>query len=195
MIIVLDGLPGAGKTTLVKRLVDECDFLEVPEMLVEYKDPEDGFITFDFETYFLKYDVLKCQKALELSKKSKNIVMDKNYLSTIAFNYAVTECKKGDSYDKVRSWFASHQEALIKPDCYFFLSIPVELSFARKQRKVGGTDFWGSEELLERMKDFFETKANSFDTDVPKYTIDTEGSQDQVLEKIRTILAGIDKKT
>jgi thymidylate kinase len=188
MIVALEGLPGAGKTTLIERLVREHGYAAVPEVLVEYIEPENGPVTFEFEKHFLKNDELKCRRAKDLNE-SKNVVMDKNYISTLAFNYAVTECHRGNTYDEVYRWYVQNQDILIKPDLYILLSIPIDLCFSRKDRMPDATGFWNSEDFLAKMKEFFDSKFMNIDSTVPKYKMNAEKPQDEIMNEILLILS------
>jgi len=191
MMVVLEGLPGAGKTTLIERLVNEHGYAAVPEMMLEYTDPDTGFISFEFERRFLQNDELKCARAKDLLELYPAVVMDKNYISTLAFNYAVTACRKGDAYDEVVGWYRRNEAVLVKPDLYFFLSLPIGLSFSRKGRTEDATSFWNSKDVLNSMNEFYKSKFSQFDPAIPMYTLNAEKPQDQVLNEILSITSSM----
>src|SRR5688572_26183689 len=106
MKIVLEGLPGAGKSTLTKILEQKLLAYIVPELTFDdYKEDTPDNQSETSEDIYLRNDEEKCKDADEKNKKEKLVIMDRNYISTLAYNFALTKYGISDSYKRVVSWY------------------------------------------------------------------------------------------
>ncbi len=78
MLVVLEGLPGAGKSTVLRKLA-ELDGVNVIDEVVG-KEPSDAGVDF-----FLNNDISKHKQIMP----GKANVMDRNYTSTLCFFYCI----------------------------------------------------------------------------------------------------------
>jgi thymidylate kinase len=89
MIIVIEGIPGAGKTTVTSKLEQELGAVIIPE-IIEAKIDYTKLSVIEEEEFFLKNDIKKSKLAERAHGKNEIIVIDRHYVSTLAYNYAAT---------------------------------------------------------------------------------------------------------
>lgn len=130
-LLVLEGLPGAGKTTLKNLFGNEPDY-EVVDQILPNDPQDDKDLTVD---YILNSDELKTS-IFGKSQKS-NVILDRYYVSTLAYNWSYDQIFKTNTYEKVLKWYKAclKERKLIKPFCTFFIKVPIEYAFMRKNRQ------------------------------------------------------------
>lgn len=143
MHIVFEGLPGSGKSTITERMAREHGYICIDEMLVPIPDQAD-------ELVYVLHDIAKHAKRAGYS----HTVMDRSYLSTLAYNYANDRISNAHNFKRIRERIniAIADGSLPKADILFYLDVPVETSLARQ--KHDNSSFWFSAEMLRRIRDF-----------------------------------------
>lgn len=158
MIFGIEGAPGAGKSTAIKKL----DYPAVPEMLVSPEEEE----TFTDADY-LDHENRKFKLASSLGR-SGVCLLDRTRLSYHAYRYANGEIDDDDMP------VPYHQENMH----YIYLSVPPELSLARRL-----PGHWvPSIEFTKRVIDFYETQLEAMEGIVTR--IDATQSPDEVVSSI-----------
>lgn len=126
MIIYVEGLACAGKTTLMKYL-KKYSYLnnnikiipELPSLYYKKKDRLDGICR--------NNDEKKCKAAEELSKKGFIVLVDRSYISTLAYNYIQFRIHKSSEYPRSLRWYFNgiNSSILVKPKAYIYVSVPI----------------------------------------------------------------------
>lgn len=182
MIIVLEGLPGSGKTTLSKRLSNFYDGTHVPEIV----RPKTRLCNNEF---YFHNDILKYQ----IANKNNHILsfMDRNFLSTLAFNYSDDRISKTSNYKSVVNWLKLQKEQVIlyEPDIYLYLDLSVEQSLDR-QNKDNQDTMWTNRNFLIYLRKFYikYLKMILKDKKTNVYTLDATSSSKDLLDNIKTII-------
>ncbi len=92
LIIVFEGLPGCGKSTIareaVKRLENTVLMPEVSEMAASRGFEVADRASIGTETWFLTQYYTRGAEAKRLRNEGKHVIMDRNYASSIAFGFA-----------------------------------------------------------------------------------------------------------
>lgn len=137
MLIVLDGHPGAGKTTLAGRLAEAGvsvigEVLAADGAVVEgygraVADPEQIVAN---TPMVLDSDLAKHRLALGAAP-SGTVLMDRNYVFTLAFCLVLGATVRAGVYDAAVQWYRRHRAELVAPDAYLLLDLPPELSDRR----------------------------------------------------------------
>lgn len=154
-IIVLEGIPGTGKTTLAKDLAASTRSLYYSEHIFlneifEYNSQH----TLDSESIYLLHWEVKWRIS-QLIKKT--CIFDRNHLSTLAYNYAKSKIENNKSYFlTVLSWYQESLRTgvLKEPDFYFILDIDPSTSLSRQPQSRN--KIWGTEEGLNYSRDFYK---------------------------------------
>lgn len=134
-IVVISGLSGAGKTTLAQSLSGQ-DRVFVPSTSTmrrnrnEFPDisssRED---TLKKQQYYLELDKTASKIALNISNCGKTAICDRDFLSAIAHNYAVSKTNPNIS---IYPWIIQQYTQALQtgdltiPDYHVFLDIPLE---------------------------------------------------------------------
>ena len=178
-VIVLEGLPGTGKTTLSNLFSQEI--LVVPEIVLDINDAEK-----EGELFYFKNDLAKIKKA----KEAKDVVLvGRSYASTLAHNYARLVMDSRSDYFNVLEVFAKNKkEGILVPDLYIYLEIEVKNSLARKNRPVNRDDIWTQEKYLNIIQNYYKNYFQLIEPDIPVVVIDGEKELDIVYAEIKKYL-------
>lgn len=161
MIIVLEGLPGVGKTTIATRLASELGVIIVPQRTeLFFHQLTLSESTLDMEELYLLNDEEKCRtaKLLELKNPHTIVVMDRNYLATLAFNYAASAFGGSSSrFKRILSWYKKNKGLkLASPNIYIYLVASPKKSLALKGRTAKKDEPWSNLKYLALMKSYYE---------------------------------------
>ncbi len=186
MLIAIEGIDGAGKTTIVKYLVEELrrrgyDVVSFKEPTDLYRDkiknaknPEEELILFIKDR---EYDVENNVKpALE---RGKIVIMDRYYYSTIAYQGA-----KGIDVERIKRM----NEKFPKPDIVIILDVRPEVALKRIKAERR-PDRFEDLDYLRRVREIFLSLKNDV------VVIDAERELEDVKrEVLRIILERIEKR-
>jgi thymidylate kinase len=160
---VIEGLAGGGKTSLAEFIKDAFDYIKIDEAIHTNIDGSD-------KDAYLKQDLDKHR----LFHAHKNSVMDRSYLSTLAFNYASDHVFHTDAFpyisEKVNRYLASG--ALSIPERVIFIEVPIETSL-RRQKKSNAA-YWSDTSMLTFTDKFNKHYIDSLD---PRTVLRIDGTQ------------------
>lgn len=123
MIIAFEGLSCAGKTAVSTELsIKYPKLILLPEFFVSIKDKVSTDLC-------IANDIAKYTYARILSNRGNHVLMDRSYLSTLAYTYAEGK----DKYRHAQSWYedALNAKSVGEPDLYIYLRIQPEKSLER----------------------------------------------------------------
>jgi len=167
--IIFEGIPGAGKTTLMNSISSELNLEGIPEILATRKEWDFARSTED-QDFFWENDI----KKMYLAKNSlKTTLMDRGYVSTLAYNYAKVVLSGCGSYSYL---FYKYKKDILdnnlKADFYIFIDIPIQLSFLRKQRTIKKNDPWQDPVYLNEIRKFYRFFLEDIEGNVPILKLD-----------------------
>lgn len=173
MIIVLEGLPGSGKTTIASLLKSKYCFGLVLQIIVDVEKIKSQP---NFKNPYFINDEEKCLQMETLAKRHQHVVVDRNYISTLAFNYALGKDPKHHStFSIAKEWYVnSFGQKLIPPSQYIYFKTPIKYCFSRKGRKPNLKNVWANSYYLKRMKHFYENTFPLMETNIPKIVVSSE---------------------
>ncbi len=181
-LIIFEGLPGAGKTTLIHQLSKELKLPMVEEILdkdlksILPKDTK-GFS----ENFFFNSDKLKYSNAKE--KEGKIVLIDRGVFSTWAYNACL------NNKDILRQAKSSAKKILKKynSNCiYIYIKIDVKTSLFRKKKKINDSlDMWSFKENLKKTEEFYDRKFKNMKNVI---IIDGLKNYNTIFEKLKMIL-------
>jgi|GEM_PF-6518762 len=185
-IVILDGVPGGGKTTITEYFKNEGAHV-VPE-LVEHSlvNKEDNF------NYYIISDLIKMSIASLARFRGNNVVMDRGPISTLAFTYAHDKIYGTKRYDELLKIY-KHEFSKNTDSKYilnFLFYIDLETSLKRKNRSLtdNRTDSWFYKPFLEVFFDYYKNidlHSSKFESVLGEIiVIKKNTSLDQSIEKI-----------
>lgn len=153
LLVVLEGAPGGGKTTLMEHFRNSSQFEGINQILPD-NDPTDETITL---AKILHSDHLKTEAYLKSRKDI--VILDRYYQSTLSYHWAADKTFNEDRFQDVKTWVddSLKNSTLIVPDYTFYVDVPFDLSLKRKER-TATTDFsdpWTNREFLHSMRDYY----------------------------------------
>jgi thymidylate kinase len=160
-IIVFEGVPGAGKTTLARRL--EADFKEQTLFLPELNHP-DYLPPADIQPWYI--DREKVRTRIIQQSHMPRVVIDRGYMSIVSFMAA-----NGDRND------LSNELAreLYVPSLVFYFDIDVEESLRRRFTKEEDREkysLWYDRDFLGRYRHESSSLVERYSSVVVKITAD-----------------------
>lgn len=186
MIIVLEGMPGSGKTTISELLKKKYSFGKVPQIIFRKQKTMDNN-PYHQNPYFISEE-LKCHLARKLEKTHPCVVMDRNYISSLAFNYAVNDKEHHSSFQLSLQWYIDNiNSKLIYPTKYIYLKTPLKYCFSRKGRQPDIKSPWTDPKSLKKMKYFYENIFPLMEINIPKTTISTDDTIENVIDQIMQV--------
>lgn len=144
MLVVIEGLPGAGKTTALTYL-SSVGFTAVPEIIGQ--EPSEAT-----EEFFMQNDQRKQQLA---DAAGGMVVMDRNFLSTLCYNFTHDAIFGSTNYGQIadRIGRSIALGELRQPDMYIFLLCTTSTSLARQNKT--NASIWSNEMFLKDMNTFY----------------------------------------
>jgi thymidylate kinase len=201
-LIVIEGLPCAGKTTLVHKIKENLDYEVVPE--ISELLSEDEFFPgngtnlkeiIEIAEWFMNKERERTQIAKRLLF-NHNVVMDRSYVTSIAYNCAYeryTGIVSAEMLNK-KIYEEVHKGNILLPTAFVYLKITPDTMKERRKRKVYRKsaelpDFWMEKRFIDT---FISTYESYFSTiNVPVKLIDGEKSEDSVYEECRLFLESL----
>lgn len=163
IVIVLEGLPGGGKTTLAKKLALEFKGEYIPEIISndKFKPNQDE--------YYIESELIKAKKAFSAGKHFN--FFDRNYMSMLAYNY----CKKANGKENIYELLTDRFKDMPEPDLYIYLRISDVSICNQRKGIVGRNPVWVDNNNLEKIKEYYETfflnKTNALTIQVDKLNL------------------------
>lgn len=164
ILIAVDGIDGAGKTTQVRLL--ERAFTDIGEGVVVSKEPTDGEwgqklrdsafsgrLPFDeeLEAFILDRQDHLNKKIIPALMAGKIVILDRYFYSTIAY--------QGILVEDYRSIEPRIRENVIQPDAAFLLNLPADLAVCRVTNRDGKPNLFERQEDLAKAGQIFHSLA------------------------------------
>ena len=171
LLITVCGLDGCGKTTMMRRLIEDLekehtvfvtkqptDFVRKSEIFRTYMDSPDHD-AFDYRSLSLLAASDRLQhvsKVIEPELQKGNVVVSDRYFYSCLANLRARGFEKD-------GWIYEIAESVVKPDIAFFFDVPVETAVARVRKRPEEKERYIDMDLQYKLKEEYINicKANS----------------------------------
>ncbi len=181
--IVLEGLPGAGKTSILNSLRRQKDIC----VLQQFETTINSEI--NNQQQYRNNDLFKSKRAQNTANRI--CVLDRDFISTLAFDYAKTKMGRPIDYSpSLTQYKEMFGTELILADIYIYLRLTPELSIARK--KMNRDSVWSNPEFLTYLKEFYDDYFDYLKHIAFVVEIDTaKGPLEKSIEHVKRIIRGL----
>lgn len=182
-LIAFEGLPGGGKTTLIRKLAAIFDGEFLGEIANHSKFSPNQ------DEYYIESELIKLRR-FTMSKK-KLVFFDRSFYSMMAYNYG----RKMVGMNHIMDLLGDYLIGSRKPDLFVYLRIEdIRLCNKRKNREKNEADVWTREDSLVHIKNYYD---NFFKKEKNIIIIETDGkAMDEIyLLLIERIKKYVEEKT
>jgi thymidylate kinase len=193
--LVLEGLPGSGKTTIGRMLMSQgwTYFPEIATVLGKDKIPigDRGTTLTDFMIF--NEEIRRITEIEKLISNGKDVVVDGYFPTDLSFAYARYKRRQSTCYPTLLSYYinALAQGSILKPDLYIFMEIPPAISVERQLTRNDEILTTLSLDILQNVTRHLDYIHNIFESDVPVIRVNATKLQGELTQEI---LSAIQKR-
>ncbi|MFQ5710765.1 MAG: AAA family ATPase [Candidatus Geothermarchaeales archaeon] len=190
--LVLEGLPGSGKTT-VGELLKELEWVFFPEvatLLGERGIPigDRGDTSSDFLIFAEEFRRVK-----EIERhigEGRNVVVDSYFPTDLAFAYARYKQNQSQCYSICLNLYLSAQTAgtILKPDLYVYFDIPLRASVERQTKRRNDEFTTLNVNLLRNVKKHLSYVHHTFESEIPVLKVDARKTSKEIIKDILNVV-------
>jgi thymidylate kinase len=152
-VYVLEGLPGAGKTSLTRRLAYTNVAARVGEVLDETNKELVGEQLAGKDTaFFIQSDIRKHKLASELAGSSR-VVLDRGFPSTVIWCECLEDHARRE--EVLRAYYTLHSS--LRPAAYIYLEVDPFVGLHRKQKTPLAADQWSFLPIVQQAQRAYES--------------------------------------
>ena len=157
-IIAIEGMPGAGKTTFIESYIHKKEISSLPQLqskkILNYNDLKTS-------KYFLKMEAHKTEQINKLSKRYKKIILDRTFVTTLAYCYArARKNGKPKEYRALLAMYNKIKHTITLPTHLVYMDVSINKSLQRRNAFSRDKRYknWFDPIFLNYLKEFYETE-------------------------------------
>lgn len=162
-IVAIEGMPGAGKTTFIDNYIKKNNIKFLPQLGIK-----DSTVlaknNLNTSKLFLINEKKKTDLIMKYSSDNQKVVIDRTFLTTLAYCYARSKLYKNKDYEKLLSFYKKTKANITFPTKLIFLDVKIKESIKRRKRYSNNSIYsnWFSEEFLKYMHEFYNKELSKF---------------------------------
>lgn len=170
-LVVLEGMPGAGKTTAADALA------ELGHAVVgEYTNDAHATIAVhahpgvdDDDAHQLNW-LRKAARCTSLLNRSPVVYADRDWLSSLSYAYSTAPGDRGALLTQRASWARRHlaDGTLLLPGLYVLFDLDPATSIARRAERLRPGHPWNQPEALDRLRQFYRDPVSALRISSPE---------------------------
>lgn len=178
-VVALEGIPGSGKTTLREEVCVSGFSIDRVEQILPGDPDTDVDLGVD---QIVESDRLKTARVA--AGIFDIVVLDRYYLSTLAYQYAYDIVSGQDTYSKLAVEYEQYLRTgeLIVPDITFYIDTPLKESYQRKSR-VSGNAMWVNGRFLELNRKYYKDQKGLYFIDGKRNFADIKSEIEDVIKE------------
>lgn len=160
-LLVVEGLPGAGKTSAIARVGHATDSIVVPELDHVVEAPTQGNGEWaDVQRWYVERERSRQVALRRLLRQGRSVIQDRCVLSTLAFAYATTADCSIERIEQTAALLVG-TPGFTLPDALLLMHVDIDVSLRRRQSYRGTTAYkqWFDRHFLERLDEFYRVVA------------------------------------
>lgn len=189
-IIAIEGMPGAGKTTFIKKYIRNRKISSLPQLQIGNKKILNAD-TLETSRSFLKTEIYKTERINILSKHAKEIMLDRTFITTLAYCYARSKLNgKPEEYTSLLNTYNEIKHTITFPTHLVYMDVSINKSLQRRNAfsRDGRYKNWFNPIFLGYLKEFYEIELKKILPLTPLHIDTSNLTSNEVLESIKKML-------
>ncbi len=193
-IIAFIGLPGSGKTSIAKEVVERLAgavlMPEVAEMAASKGFEVADRASIGTETWFLTQYYTRGVEASKLRDEGKVVIMDGNYANSMAFAFANFVASNNPSFFMHFPSYIVNKAVgtLVRPDVYIYFNIGVRDSVKRQIGREKEELRTKSDQVLKDVERFYKVFFSILEPEILMFEVDATRSKEEVIKQTERVL-------
>ncbi|MFH1178483.1 MAG: glycosyltransferase family 4 protein [bacterium] len=189
-IIAVEGMPGAGKTTFIKEYIRNRKISSLPQLQIKNKKILNAN-TLETSRSFLKTEAYKTKQINVLGKHSKEVVLDRTFITTLAYCYARSKLnRKPEEYASLLETYNKIKHTITLPTHLVYMDISIKKSIHRRKAFSRDKRYknWFNPTFLSYLKEFYVIELKKILPLTPLYIDTSNLTPDEVFKNIKKML-------
>lgn len=192
-LLIVEGVPGAGKTSTIARVCQMTDSIVLPELdhVVDAPERNKGEWA-ERQGWYVERERARQAALRSLLGQGRSVIQDRCVLSTLAFAYAETREGSVERTTQTAALLAG-TPSFILPDALLLMYVDIDVSLRRRQSFRRSTPYrqWFNKKFLQRLDKFYRVVAPRL-LPCPTIEIDTTvAAPSDVTAFVETVIAAM----
>lgn len=188
-IIAVEGMPGAGKTTFIKKYIHN-ETASLPQLQIKNRRVLNAD-TLETSISFLETEDYKTKQINILEEHSKEVVLDRTFITTLAYCYARSKLNgKPEEYASLFNMHSKIKHTITLPTHLVYMDVSVNKSLQRRNAFSRDERYknWFNPTFLGYLKEFYDIELKKVLPLTPLYIDTSNLTRDEVFRSVKKML-------